>query len=81
MNALPTHALLAAALAAGHPPQVLDEVRWTLEEYALSVFAQDLKATLTVSPKRVAALFDTTRQALKLGPSASPQHAQSPLKR
>jgi hypothetical protein len=46
--------------------QVLDELRWTLEEYALSVFAQDLKATLTVSPKRVAALFDSTRAGLKL---------------
>jgi ATP-dependent helicase HrpA len=59
-------ALQAAAGAAGHPPQVLEELRWTLEEYALSVFAQDLKATLTVSPKRVAALFDSTRAELKL---------------
>jgi hypothetical protein len=59
-------ALQAAAGAAGHPPQVLEELRWTLVEYALSVFAQDLKATLTVSPKRVAALFDSTRAGLKL---------------
>jgi ATP-dependent helicase HrpA len=68
-------ALQSAATAAGHPLQVLEELRWTLEEYALSVFAQDLKATLTVSPKRVAALFDSTRAGLKLAVSAqkSPQ--------
>jgi ATP-dependent helicase HrpA len=67
-------ALQSAATAAGHPPQVLEELRWTLEEYALSVFAQDLKATLTVSPKRVAALFDSTRAGLKLAASAQKSH-------
>ena len=59
-------ALQAAAIAAGYPPTVLEELRWTLEEYALSVFAQDLKASITVSPKRVALLFDSLQAALKL---------------
>ncbi|MFM7067167.1 MAG: ATP-dependent RNA helicase HrpA [Gammaproteobacteria bacterium] len=58
--------LQAAAKSAGYAAEVLHELRWTLEEYALSVFAQDLKATLTVSPKRVNALFDALRLSLNL---------------
>jgi len=61
------HAALQTAVAtAGYPVAVLEELRWTLEEYALSVFAQDLKASITVSPKRVAALFDSLQATLKL---------------
>ncbi len=63
--------LLAAATTAGHGSDSCAELRWTLEEYALSVFAQDLKATLTVSPKRVAALFAATQAGLRLPASVS----------
>jgi ATP-dependent helicase HrpA len=74
-------ALLAASTAAGYPTQALDELRWTLEEYALSVFAQDLKATLTVSPKRVAALFESTGVALKLAASETRKSAHPAVRR
>ncbi len=34
-------------------PMSLTELRWLLEEYAVSLFAQELKTAVTVSPKRL----------------------------
>jgi len=34
-------------------PTALRELRWLIEEYAVSLFAQELKTSVTVSPKRL----------------------------
>ena len=39
-------------------PVLLNEFRWMLEEYRVSVFAQELGTTRTVSPKRLRELLD-----------------------
>ncbi len=36
----------------------IEELRWMLEEYRVSVFAQSLKTKLSVSPKRIEKAFD-----------------------
>ncbi len=40
--------------AAGTPPQALDELRWLIEEWRVSLFAQELKTAEPVSAKRLA---------------------------
>lgn len=45
----------------------LEDLRWLLEEYRVSVFAQSLKTKVSVSPKRVEKAFEATeRLALQL---------------
>ncbi len=40
------------------PPATLTRIRWMLEEYRISVFAQELGTPEPVSPKRIEALWD-----------------------
>ncbi|MBP5320414.1 MAG: ATP-dependent RNA helicase HrpA [Kiritimatiellae bacterium] len=46
-----------------HPPRhnalALDAYRWLVEEYRVSLFAQELKTPVPVSPKRLTALWET----------------------
>ncbi len=44
-------------LAEGYDSSELDEVRWALENYRVSLFAQELKTRQPVSAKRMKALF------------------------
>ena len=49
-------AALAGRVPAGEAwPPALTELRWLLEEYAVQLFAQDLRTQVPVSPKRIAA--------------------------
>ena len=51
-------------------PALLNEFRWMLEEYRVSVFAQELGTGRTVSPKRLQGLLDQI-EADSLGPERS----------
>ena len=54
----------ATEAAAGPMPAAVVELRWLLEEYAVSVFAQQLKTTLPVSPKRLAQVESAAERAV-----------------
>jgi ATP-dependent helicase HrpA len=54
---------LAVSLDA-EPPAALVELRWLIEEYAVSLFAQELKTSVTVSPKRLEEAETAARRAL-----------------
>lgn len=43
-----------------HDPVALAEYRWLVEEYRVSLFAQELRTPLPVSPKRLAAQWERT---------------------
>ena len=64
---LPYHEALQKLLAA--PPETptarqrLDEFRWMVEEFKVSVFAQELGTAVPVSPKRLDAQLELIRQA------------------
>jgi ATP-dependent helicase HrpA len=50
------HVLALSALAGSldtEQPRALVELRWLLEEYGVSLFAQELKTLVTVSSKRL----------------------------
>ena len=51
-------------------PVLLDEFRWMLEEYRVSVFAQELGTARTVSPKRLEELLARIDGGFR-GPEAS----------
>jgi ATP-dependent helicase HrpA len=55
---------LAGALDA-EPPTALVEWRWLIEEYAVSLFAQELKTSVTVSPKRLEQAEAAARRAVE----------------
>ena len=61
-------AALVAHAARQHPEgtAALSELRWLLEEYTVSLFAQDLKTAVPVSPKRLAEAEATARRSLDL---------------
>lgn len=42
--------------------RALDDLRWLLEEYRVSVFAQNLKTKVSVSPKRVEKAFEAAEK-------------------
>lgn len=46
------------------PPPALVQLRWLTEEYAVSLFAQELKTTVTVSPRRLDEAEVAARQAV-----------------
>jgi ATP-dependent helicase HrpA len=54
---------LMAAPAINGPRPELDELRWMIEEYRVSLFAQDLKTMLRVSDKRLADQLARAREA------------------
>jgi ATP-dependent helicase HrpA len=59
---------LAALLAQAPGPTVPDEVvllRWMIEEYRVSLFAQELKTPVKVSDKRLAELLSAARTAVR----------------
>jgi len=43
------------------PPEVV-QLRWMIEEYRVSLFAQDLKTSMPVSDKRIADQVERARQ-------------------
>jgi ATP-dependent helicase HrpA len=58
-------ALHALALSRdAEQPKALQELRWLTEEYAVSLFAQELKTSLTVSPKRLDDAQNAARRAV-----------------
>jgi ATP-dependent helicase HrpA len=60
------YAALAARLQPGDPaPAALVELRWLVEEYAVQLFAQDLRTIVPVSPKRLAAAEVVAGDALR----------------
>ncbi len=59
-------AALVGKLPAGEPwPAPLVELRWLVEEYAVQLFAQDLRTQVPVSPKRLAAAEIAALEALR----------------
>ncbi len=59
-------AALAARVGPGDPvPAALVELRWLVEEYAVQLFAQDLRTLVPVSPKRLAAAEAVAGEALR----------------
>ena len=54
----------AEKLEPGRRPQALADLRWLNEEYVVSVFAQDLKTSVPVSPKRLADAEAAARRAV-----------------
>jgi len=46
------------------PPQALERLRWMVEEYGVSLFAQELRTSLPVSAKRLRQQLDAARAAL-----------------
>ena len=58
-------ALAALASHAGAPP--VTRCRWLLEEYRVSIFAQELGTLEPVSPKRLRKAFAEAEEALRLG--------------
>ena len=46
------------------PPQALEHLRWMVEEYGVSLFAQELRTSLPVSAKRLRQQLDAARAAL-----------------
>ncbi|HLK70763.1 MAG TPA: DUF3418 domain-containing protein, partial [Steroidobacteraceae bacterium] len=55
---------LTRSLTVATPPALL-ELRWLLEEYAVSLFAQELKTAVTVSAKRLDEAQAAARRALE----------------
>jgi ATP-dependent helicase HrpA len=59
------YAALARRLEPGEaPPAALAELRWLIQEYAVQLFAQDLRTLVPVSAKRIAAAFAAAETAL-----------------
>jgi len=58
-------AAAAKAQAAGADPALLAEWRWLLEEYAVQLFAQDLRTRVPVSAKRLATVEAAAVAALR----------------
>jgi len=56
------HALLAEPVANGIPPEV-EQLRWMIEEFRVSLFAQELKTMLRVSEKRLAEQLTLARES------------------
>jgi ATP-dependent helicase HrpA len=54
----------AAGAGRGTPPAV-EQLRWLVEEYGVQLFAQDLKTSVPVSAKRIAAAFTAAEEALR----------------
>ncbi|HET6586737.1 MAG TPA: ATP-dependent RNA helicase HrpA [Oleiagrimonas sp.] len=48
--------------ATGDRSEALDRLRWLIEEYRVSLFAQELKTAEPVSPKRLARALDALRE-------------------
>ncbi len=46
------------------PPQALERLRWMVEEYGVSLFAQELRTSLPVSAKRLRQQLDAAREAV-----------------
>jgi len=46
-----------------HNKLLLDDYRWMMEEFRVSVFAQELRTSVTVSAKRLLALWDDAMKA------------------
>jgi ATP-dependent helicase HrpA len=55
----------AAAAQAPAPPDVV-LLRWMVEEYSVSLFAQDLRTSVPVSPKRLSQQLEGARAALSV---------------
>ncbi|MDZ7736981.1 MAG: ATP-dependent RNA helicase HrpA [Gammaproteobacteria bacterium] len=55
--------LASACAGQDNEPQILVQYRWLIEEYRVSLFAQELKTAQTVSPQRLKALRDQLRRA------------------
>ena len=59
------YAALVARLEPGEPrAAAIGELRWLLEEYAVQLFAQDLKTLVPVSAKRIGQSFTAVEAAL-----------------
>jgi len=58
-------AALQASCEEAHlsPPEALERLRWMVEEYGVSLFAQELRTSLPVSAKRLAAQLEQARAA------------------
>ena len=54
----------ARAQALGADASVLAEWRWSLEEYAVQLFAQDLRTRVTISAKRLSSIEAQTTAIL-----------------
>ena len=54
-------ALVELRARRGHDP-ALEELRWLLEELRVSLFAQEMRTAVPVSPTRLARLWDDLRQ-------------------
>jgi ATP-dependent helicase HrpA len=54
--------LLAEPALSGQRPE-LDQLRWMIEEFRVSLFAQDLKTMLRVSEKRLSEQLALARDA------------------
>ncbi|HSZ56213.1 MAG TPA: DUF3418 domain-containing protein [Tepidisphaeraceae bacterium] len=52
----------SAAREAGVRDAVLDQIRWLIEELRVSLFAQELKTLLPVSPQRINKLWEQARR-------------------
>jgi len=52
----------AARSREGTPAAALEQFGWLLEELRVSLFAQELKTPVPVSPKRLAKLWQTVRR-------------------
>jgi len=55
----------AAAAQAGQPEAVV-LLRWMVEEYSVSLFAQDLRTSVPVSPKRLSQQLEKARAAISV---------------
>ncbi|MFL3658918.1 MAG: DUF3418 domain-containing protein, partial [Opitutales bacterium] len=56
------------------PQETIEEISWTIEEYALSLFAQKLGTAFPVSAKRISEKFAKAGAA----PAAFPQNLKTP---
>ena len=51
------HYLRRVAAARPGDPELLDDYRWLVEEYRVSIFAPEVKAAVAVSPQRLKDLW------------------------
>ena len=58
------------------PPKVKDDLAWTIEEYALSVFAQKLGTAFPVSAKRIEEKFQNASESISQQPDVPQQSGQ-----
>ena len=53
-----------SAKASGAPADALDTLRWLIEEWRVSQFAQELGTAEAVSPKRLARAVEAVKKAM-----------------